>query len=115
MRPTTPTFLSLPDAAPPTKPVVYSPVPTMHTLRGAIFVTVVRVPLNGETEVEERDGIGPTEGIYEVDFQQQMVSNADGGIVEVVMVHVSDRLEVFLECSCRDRVTLDGTTRPFGE
>lgn len=28
VRPTTPTFLSDPDAPPPTKPVVYSPVPT---------------------------------------------------------------------------------------
>lgn len=28
--PTTPTFLSEPEAAPPTKPVVYSPVPTCH-------------------------------------------------------------------------------------
>lgn len=37
VKPTTPTFLSLPDIPPPTKPVVYSPVPTMHTLRGAIL------------------------------------------------------------------------------
>lgn len=37
VRPTTPTFLSDPDAPPPTKPVVYSPVPTMHTLRGAMM------------------------------------------------------------------------------
>lgn len=36
VRPTTPTFLSLPDAPPPTKPVVYSPVPTMQTLRGGM-------------------------------------------------------------------------------
>lgn len=28
VRPTTPTFLSEPEAPPPTKPVVYSPVPT---------------------------------------------------------------------------------------
>jgi hypothetical protein len=34
VRPTTPTFLSEPEAPPPTKPVVYSPVPTMRTLRG---------------------------------------------------------------------------------
>ena len=32
VRPTTPTFLSEPEAPPPTKPVVYSPVPTMRTL-----------------------------------------------------------------------------------
>jgi len=30
VRPTTPTFLSEVDAPPPTKPVVYSPVPTWH-------------------------------------------------------------------------------------
>lgn len=30
--PTTPTFLSEPDIPPPTKPVVYSPVPTCHAL-----------------------------------------------------------------------------------
>lgn len=35
VRPTTPTFLSDPDAPPPTKPVVYSPVPTMRTSNGA--------------------------------------------------------------------------------
>ena len=34
VRPTTPTFLSEPEAPVPTKPVVYSPVPTMRTLRG---------------------------------------------------------------------------------
>lgn len=34
VRPTTPTFLSDPEAPPPTKPVVYSPVPTMRTFRG---------------------------------------------------------------------------------
>ena len=34
VRPTTPTFLSLPEAPPPTKPVVYSPVPTMRTFNG---------------------------------------------------------------------------------
>jgi hypothetical protein len=32
--PTTPTFLSDPDAPPPTNPVVYSPVPTIKTFRG---------------------------------------------------------------------------------
>ncbi len=37
VKPTTPTFLSLPDIPPPTKPVVYSPVPTMQTFRGAIM------------------------------------------------------------------------------
>lgn len=31
VRPTTPTFLSEPEAPPPTKPVVYSPVPTWKT------------------------------------------------------------------------------------
>ena len=34
VRPTTPTFLSLPEAPPPTNPVVYSPVPTMRTFNG---------------------------------------------------------------------------------
>jgi hypothetical protein len=34
VKPTTPTFLSLPEAPPPTKPVVYSPVPTMRTFNG---------------------------------------------------------------------------------
>jgi hypothetical protein len=32
--PTTPTFLSDPEAPVPTKPVVYSPVPTMRTFNG---------------------------------------------------------------------------------
>jgi hypothetical protein len=32
--PTTPTFLSDPEAPPPTKPVVYSPVPTIRTFKG---------------------------------------------------------------------------------
>lgn len=36
-RPTTPTFLSEPDIPPPTKPVVYSPVPTMSTFKGAMI------------------------------------------------------------------------------
>lgn len=36
VRPTTPTFLSELLAEPPTYPVVYSPVPTMHTLSGAM-------------------------------------------------------------------------------
>ena len=31
VNPTTPTFLSDPEAPPPTNPVVYSPVPTMRT------------------------------------------------------------------------------------
>jgi len=35
VRPTTPTFLSDPEAPPPTNPVVYSPVPTMSTSNGA--------------------------------------------------------------------------------
>lgn len=34
VRPTTPTFLSDPEAPPPTNPVVYSPVPTMRTFSG---------------------------------------------------------------------------------
>ena len=34
VNPTTPTFLSEPEAPPPTKPVVYSPVPTMSTFNG---------------------------------------------------------------------------------
>ena len=34
VRPTTPTFLSDPDAPVPTNPVVYSPVPTIRTFRG---------------------------------------------------------------------------------
>lgn len=34
VNPTTPTFLSDPEAPPPTKPVVYSPVPTMRTSNG---------------------------------------------------------------------------------
>ncbi len=37
VKPTTPTFLSEVDAAPETKPVVYSPVPTIKTAGGAIF------------------------------------------------------------------------------
>lgn len=43
--PTTPTLLSDPEAPPPTKPVVYSPVPTIRTLRGfkseAMIICVV--------------------------------------------------------------------------
>lgn len=35
VNPTTPTFLSEVDAPPPTKPVVYSPVPTYYTLQSA--------------------------------------------------------------------------------
>jgi hypothetical protein len=35
VRPTTPTFLSDPEAPPPTNPVVYSPVPTIRTFNGA--------------------------------------------------------------------------------
>ena len=35
--PTTPTFLSDSEAPPPTKPVVYSPVPTIKTLSGSIL------------------------------------------------------------------------------
>lgn len=38
VRPTTPTFLSDDEAVPLTYPVVYSPVPTMHTLSGAMAV-----------------------------------------------------------------------------
>ena len=34
VNPTTPTFLSDPEAPPPTKPVVYSPVPTIRTSKG---------------------------------------------------------------------------------
>lgn len=34
VNPTTPTFLSEPEAPPPTNPVVYSPVPTMRTSNG---------------------------------------------------------------------------------
>jgi hypothetical protein len=34
VNPTTPTFLSDPEAPPPTNPVVYSPVPTMSTSNG---------------------------------------------------------------------------------
>ena len=34
VNPTTPTFLSDPEAPVPTKPVVYSPVPTMRTFNG---------------------------------------------------------------------------------
>ena len=34
VNPTTPTFLSDPEAPPPTNPVVYSPVPTMRTSNG---------------------------------------------------------------------------------
>ena len=34
VNPTTPIFLSDPDAAPPTNPVVYSPVPTIKTFKG---------------------------------------------------------------------------------
>jgi hypothetical protein len=37
VKPTTPTFLSEVEAAPETKPVVYSPVPTIRTAGGAIF------------------------------------------------------------------------------
>jgi hypothetical protein len=36
VRPTTPTFLSEVEEVPPTKPVVYSPVPIMQTFGGAI-------------------------------------------------------------------------------
>lgn len=35
VKPTTPTFLSDPEAPPPTNPVVYSPVPTIRTSNGA--------------------------------------------------------------------------------
>lgn len=38
VKPTTPTFLSEPEADPPTYPVVYSPVPTMHTFSGAMVL-----------------------------------------------------------------------------
>jgi hypothetical protein len=38
VKPTTPTFLSDVEAAPETNPVVYSPVPTIKTAGGAIFV-----------------------------------------------------------------------------
>lgn len=41
VKPTTPTFLSDPEAPPPTKPVVYSPVPTINTFNGAILTVVV--------------------------------------------------------------------------
>ena len=34
VKPTTPTFLSEPEAPPPTNPVVYSPVPTIRTSNG---------------------------------------------------------------------------------
>lgn len=40
VKPTTPTFLSLPDIPPPTKPVVYSPVPTIQTFRGAMVLNL---------------------------------------------------------------------------
>lgn len=46
VKPTTPTFLSDPEAPPPTKPVVYSPVPTIRTLRGldsgAAMIAILR-------------------------------------------------------------------------
>lgn len=38
VKPTTPTFLSEPEADPPTYPVVYSPVPTMQTFSGAMVL-----------------------------------------------------------------------------
>lgn len=40
VNPTTPTFLSDPEAPPPTNPVVYSPVPTINTLRGLVVPLV---------------------------------------------------------------------------
>jgi hypothetical protein len=40
VKPTTPTFLSEVDAAPETKPVVYSPVPTIRTAGGAIVAMI---------------------------------------------------------------------------
>lgn len=50
VRPTTPTFLSEPEAPVPTKPVVYSPVPTMRTSRslgaGEAMVVVCELKLN---------------------------------------------------------------------
>ena len=46
VKPTTPTFLSDPEAPPPTKPVVYSPVPTIRTSRGldsgAAMIAILR-------------------------------------------------------------------------
>ena len=40
VRPTTPTFLSDLDAPPPTKPVVYSPIPIIKTLGGAMMMEI---------------------------------------------------------------------------
>lgn len=51
VRPTTPTFLSEPDAAPPTKPVVYSPVPTIRTLGGAMVNYVKGKEVEAETKI----------------------------------------------------------------
>lgn len=46
VRPTTPTFLSDPEAPPPTKPVVYSPVPTMRTSRRGFSAVMMKVLLS---------------------------------------------------------------------
>ncbi len=63
VRPTTPTFLSEPDMPPPTKPVVYSPVPTWFRLQyskvryGRIQLTMRTLRGAMATEIREESNI----------------------------------------------------------